>query len=159
MGRGIRYNGMTLGQLCRLTACERKEAECTGGVFTRQDIADALEVEITQAGRFIRDAAANGWMSCVCRPEKRGLKGNCSTYRMTQRWRELAVELREKGVLPDICSHPGCHRQALPIRFRNQYWCREHLMERHCQNCRRCDADGNCPKTRPQEVSDDEDDA
>lgn len=157
MGRGVRYHGMSLAQLCRLTACERKESECEGG-FTRQDVASALEVEVTQAGRFIRDAARAGWMVCVSRPRKRGLKGRCSTYEMSCQWRDVAAELRERGVLPDTCAHPGCSRQALPFRFRSQYWCREHLMAQHCEGCSRRSKDGVCPRAQPQEVPDDDGD-
>lgn len=149
MGRGVRYHDLTLAQLCRLVACERKESECADRILTRDAVAEALEV--TQVGRFIREMIRRGWMCYVHRPATRGRKGQRSTFRMTAAWHGAAVDLRGIGVLPDLCAHPGCGEQALPFRFRGQFWCREHLQGVHCAGCTRRDEDGRCPRLRPLE--------
>lgn len=156
MGRGVRYHGLTLAQLCRLVACERKERQCAEEVLTRDDVAAALEV--TQVGRFIRDMVHRGWMCVVRRPDARGQR---TTYRMAAAWAEIALELRARGVLPDLCAHPGCGEQALPFRYRERFWCREHLLSVHCDGCKRRDEEGKCPRLYPPDGGrdDDEDDA
>lgn len=114
--------------------------------MTRQEIADALEVEQTQAGRFIREMVRAGWIYRSWCPEKRGQKCEVSLYSTTPVWHEAAKELKYKGVLPDVCEWEGCAEPALPFRYRKHFWCAKHLQERHCKGCMRKKENGQCPK-------------
>jgi len=147
MGQSARFDGLSLVQLHRLAACERRQEECEGSVLTRAEVADILELELTAAGRFVREMCAKGLIACVYRPEKRAKRGECSQYQMSPEWRLMATELRARGVLPDRCAACGCEEIALPLRYREAYWCRHHLMTLGCDRCVRRDEDGRCMRT------------
>jgi len=154
MGGGAKYFGLTVRQISRIAACAREEENCETKNFTRNQVSIALEVEEPQAGRFIRDMESRGLIICVYRPTKRGL-GNRSKYRTSKKWKKISKILEKSGLLPGLCQVKGCKRAALPFRYRERYFCYDHMMSLGCGWCKwEKKKDCSTCRSRPSEVKD-----
>ena len=122
MARG-RLNGY---QLCRLAICARVACTLRRAVAI-VDVADALELEITQAGRFLRQMQRLGYLER--REAPRGaVQSRAAYYGVTQRWSRLIRLLRLAGREPGRCCVCGS-TDTVPYPFCEHFFCRDCLME------------------------------
>jgi len=121
----------------RCVLCERAQDVARARWIDKYSVARALDVEETQARRFIKHMVEAGMMCLVHEPPRISALGACYGYRLTLRWHVAAAWLRSAGLLPGTCEAAGCDRQAVQHPFRGHYYCRHHMMHRDCEGCAR----------------------
>lgn len=116
---------LTSHQLCRLAVCARINAQIAEA-FCVLDIVDALEMEPTQIGRFLRAMSLRGYVRRV-NPPRNCAQPRAAYYTMTKRWALVRALLRLQGQEPGRCCVCG-DENTVPYLWRQRFFCRECLM-------------------------------
>lgn len=124
MGGGARrHYGLTRAQLCQMATLARLAAR--RGSFVVVDAAEALQVELPCAARYLRDLEA---LAMVARIGRSGDRHARIRYVVTERWRDLAQEAPSDALLRGSCA--GCGRSTRDlVIFRRALWCPTCLTE------------------------------
>lgn len=112
--------GASQHQIADFVACARFQ-DANQRAFTVMEASNFLDVERTQAGRFLRAMLRRGYLTIV-----KGLTRH-HYYAVTPFGRTWIRELQKSGQIPDRCHL--CGKRAEPCRFRGVYLCRDCLTE------------------------------
>ena len=119
MGAPPRMHGLTLHQLCRMAACRQVEHDLCRAINV-DDVAEACDIERTQAGRFLRDMERRGLFVRTVGPTRHVY------YGVTASWLAISILLRQEGRLPGQCCR--CGGRSVPFPFLRRFFCEDCLM-------------------------------
>ena len=122
MQRNVRYFGLTLHQLGRMAACWQLQS-ARHRPFSIDDIAEACDIDHTQAARFAREMVRLQLLVSV--PGN----GRYRLYLVTSRWRMICDKLERLNRLPGVCC--VCGKPSVAFPFCRRFFCEDCLMIAH----------------------------